>query len=212
MKNTPLLLFVILLQSCGLFQKILPRPDEYSLNESTRQSETIAGLNISNIDSVEYKADNSLLLHSGATIALATYLNTNFTGDFTVNVQKGSGLKFSFRTTSNNFKDSQGITFNYTTAGSWLEENGNVIAKFDMVRAIVGEAERIQITNTGKQYIVQVGCNIIYKGTTDTPATEYILASTFSGSRVLLTGIDFIPIRRADKRNTPQARAERVRW
>ncbi|MBI3258056.1 MAG: hypothetical protein HYZ54_01020 [Ignavibacteriae bacterium] len=212
MRTIPLLILAFLFQSCGLLQQVLPKPDEFSLNQSTRQTVVIAAMNMSHIDSVEEKGDNSLLIHGSTTVAMATDFYTNFTGDFTVNIQKGTGVKFSYRTTSNNFKSTTGISFNYTVSGSWIEENGQVIAKFDTVNAVVGETERIQIINLGKQYSVQVGCNVIYRGTTSLPATEYILAGTFPESHVLLTGMDFIPIRRADDRNTPEKRAERVRW
>lgn len=205
-----ILAFVV--QSCGVLQSILPEPYNFYFNRDNRQGVYCVGENLSELDSVEQIGDNALLMYSGAKVAMASYLVTNFTGDFTVNIQEGKGLRINFRTTSENFNSIPGLAFVYSTSGSWIEENSTIVARLDTVKAITEFPERIQITNLGKQYSIQVGCTVVYRGTTELPATEYMLPSTLSGSTVVISGIDFVPIRRADKRNTPESRAERMRW
>ncbi len=207
------LILTLSLSSCELLKNFLPEPDQYRFNRGRSTPGTVfGGLNISEIDSVEQTGNNAILLHSGGAIGLRVNPVTDFIGDFTVNIKEGRGVKFTFRTTTHDITSISGITFNYTGSGSWIEENGQTIARLDTVRAIIGQQERIQISNEGKLYTVQVGCTVIYRGKTNLPATEYIIPSTFSGSTVLLTGMDLITIRSADTRNTPKARAERERW
>lgn len=207
------LILTLLLPSCEALKNFIPEPDQYRFNRGRSTPGTVfSGLTISEIDSVEQTGNNAILLYSGGVIGLRVNPVTNFTGDFTVNIKEGRGVKFTFRTTTHDIKTIPGITFNYTDSGSWVEENGQTIARFDTVQAIIGQEERVQISNEGKQYTIQVGCNVIYRGKTNLPATEYIIPSTFSGSTALLTGMDLITIRSADTRNTPKARAERERW
>ncbi|MBS1538888.1 MAG: hypothetical protein JST20_14215 [Bacteroidetes bacterium] len=206
------IIFALAFQSCGVLQSFLPEPYNYYFNRDNRQGVYCVGENLSELDSAEQIADNAVLMYSGATVAMASNLATNFVGDFTVNIKKGNGLRINYRTTSENYKSIPGLAFIYSTSGSWIEENGSIIAQLDSIKAITEQPERIQITNLGKKYSIQVGCDIVYRGITELPATEYMIPSTLSGSTVVVSGIDFVPIRRADKRNTPESRAERIHW
>ncbi len=207
-----LILTALTLDSCRLFTLALPAPDQFKFNRELRTATFIVGQNYSDIDSVTQTGDNALLMRSGVTVALAADKMTNFVSDMTVVLLRGEGLKLHFRTTSENFPTDKGIAFVYTKNGSWLEENNAIIARFDSIRALANDSERVIITNLGQKYTIQVGCRTIYRGSTLLNATEYIIPVTLPDTRVLLTGIDFISVRNADPRNTPKKREERIRW
>ncbi|MBK9248756.1 MAG: hypothetical protein IPM69_11715 [Ignavibacteria bacterium] len=68
------------------------------------------------------------------------------------------------------------------------------------------------ITNWGRNYTIQVGCTIVYYGTSTLPTTEFVMTESLPSSIVTLSSIDFITIHKARENNTPKARAEREVW
>lgn len=210
MSKTRLILYCFLISTMGLWAC---NPDQFYLN-STRNSigTYIYGQKLTSIDSVEDTADNAFIINDGGQAALSSDLNTDFIADFTVSITQGNGARFRFRTTKHTLSEGRELAFVYSTTGSRVESNGTVIATLDTVRALANTPERVIITNWGRKYTIQVGCNIVYYGTSTLPTTEFVITESLPSSTVYLSGIDFIPIHKASDSNTPKARAEREVW
>lgn len=179
----------------SIFNSILPQPDVFYLNRWNISGQLAVVHNLSPIDSVRQTADNTLYLHSGSTVAISTDKITDFAGDFSVTLPRGGGIRLAFRTVEHFYETEKGIAFVFTTNGSYIEENGREIARIDTIRAVPGLQTRIFIINEGRKYRVQAGCNVIYRGETDLPTTEYIIAVPLPNSDAELAGIDMYPIR-----------------
>lgn len=184
-----------MLGGCTIIESILPHPDQFVLNRWNFVAQMLYVQNMSPLDSVEQTADNTLLLHSGSTAAIAADRLTDFAADFSITLTRGTGVRLATRTVEHFYKEEKGIAFVYTTTGSFIEENGREVAQIDSVRAIPGQQARVFIINEGKKYSVQVGCNVVYRGETSLPSTEYVIAQPLASSAVELAGIDFIPVR-----------------
>lgn len=189
------LTLAIVFSGCSIIESILPHPDQFVLNRWNFAAQMLYVQNMSPIDSVEQTADNTLLLHSGSTAAIAADRLTDFAADFSITITRGTGVRLATRTVEHFYKEEKGIAFVYTTSGSFIEENEREVARIDSVRAIIGQQARIFIINEGKKYRVQVGCNVVYRGETSLPSTEYVIAQPLAASKVELAGIDFIPVR-----------------
>ncbi|MFN8358790.1 MAG: hypothetical protein U0264_02645 [Candidatus Kapaibacterium sp.] len=188
-------------------------PDQFFLNANRESHGTyIFCEKLASIDSVERTADNAMIIYDGGKVALSSDLNTDFIADYTVSVDEGQGVRFRFRTTKHDLPDGRELAFVYSTTGARVEAAGVTIATLDTVRAALHTPERVIISNWSNRYTIQVGCSIVYYGTSSLPTTEFSFAETLPGSTVSLSGIDFIPLRRAREINTPQARAEREVW
>lgn len=218
MKNYLLipLLLAMFLSGCSIFKGFFPPPDEFYLNQyrgyDGMYATYIFGQKLTSIDSVEDTANNAFTIYSGGQAALSSDLNTDFIADFTVSITEGNGARFRFRTTKHTLSEGRDLAFVYSTTGSRVEANGTVIATLDTVRALANTPERVIITNWGRKFTIQVGCNIVYYGSSTLPTTEFIITETLPSSTVSLSGIDFIPLHRANEINTPKARAEREVW
>ncbi len=183
------------LSGCSIMNALLPQPDVFYINRWNFSGRFAVAHNMSALDSVQQIADNSLLLHSGATVAIASEKLTDFEGDFSITLSRGSGLRLATRTVEHFYATEKGIAFVYAANGSYIEENGKEIARIDSVRAVLGQQARILILNEGKKYSVQVGCDIIYRGETSLPSTEYVIAEPLPGTKAEIAAIDFYPIR-----------------
>jgi len=201
---------------CAIYKGLFPPPDEFFLNQFRGSDGVYAtyifGQKLTSIDSVEDTANNAFIIYDGGQAALSSDLNTDFIADFTVNITQGNGARFRFRTTKHTLSEGRELAFVYSTTGSRVESNGTVIATLDTVRALANTPERVIITNWGRKYTIQVGCNIVYYGTSTLPTTEFVITESLPSSTVYLSGIDFIPIHKASDSNTPKARAEREVW
>lgn len=188
-------ILAVVVQGCSIIVSLLPQPDRYVINRWNFAGQLAVAHNMSPLDSIRQTADNTLFLHSGGTVAIASEKLTNFAGDFSITLRRGAGVRLATRTVEEFYSTEKGIAFVYTTDGSYIEENGRVIARLDSVRAVRGLQSRVFIINEGKKYRVHIGCNIVYRGETSLPATEYVIAQSLPESDVELAGLDFIPVR-----------------
>ncbi len=179
----------------SVLNSILPQPDVFYLNRWNISGQFAVAHNLSPLDSVSQTAENTLFLNSGSTVTISLEKITDFVSDFSVTLPRGGGIRLATRTVKRFYETEKGIAFVFTTNGSYIEENGREIARIDTIRAVPGLQTRLLIINEGKKYRVQVGCNVIFRGETDLPATEYIIAQPLPNSDAEIAGIDMYPIR-----------------
>ncbi len=167
-------------------------PDMFILN--INRDYQIEGLNMSTLNSLEVVRDNGLLLHPGGLISLRSPLVTQVNADFTVELLKGEGLRFSFRTVSNDYPNRPAIKFDYTGKKCTVWENDKVISEVDTVKANYQGPSRIRIQNDGPLMNIMVDCDTVYYGKTDLPCTEYVIIEAMESADAIIYGIDFSEI------------------
>lgn len=185
-KISILILLLFLLYSCTPYNFALKRFSEIP----------IFGLIMSDLGSVEIpsKYSGSIILKENARVALAISNQTQFISYFNVNIEKGAGLIFSFRTISNSFESHPSIQFKYDTYGSYIYNNKKLINSIDSIKAQIGKQKLISISNNGEYYQVTVDCDTVYKGRTKLPATEYVIIESLEGTKAYISGIEFAEI------------------
>jgi hypothetical protein len=179
-------LILLALASCA--------PDEFLLNKGLYENQ-VNGLKMTSIDDVDVVNDNSIFIRNSGIVALTLAEKTQLIFDVTVDLQSGDGLRFAFRTVSDNYATHPGIFFDFTTSGSRVRENQTTLAAVDSVRAKIGQLSRIRIFNDGKIFTILADCDTVYYGRTELPATEYLIIESLRGSEALIKGISFADIR-----------------
>ncbi len=183
----------ILIAALALFLLNSCQPDTYFLNRKVAEY-MISGEILSHIDSVEKSGENAVLIHSGGITSLRVLKITQLIADFTIEASNGKGIRFAFRTNSNDYPEHNAIRFDYTTEGSSVFENNSLLARVDSVKLTHYEPVRLKIYNDGIYYKILVDCDTVYKGSTMLPATEYVIIESLGGTEALLSGIDFAEI------------------
>jgi hypothetical protein len=186
MKHVYIIALLLALTSCA--------PDLFTLNRGIYNSR-IYGLKMTSLDDVEVVNDNSIIIRNNGIAALAIAEKTQFEADLTVKLLSGHGLRFAFRTVSDNYSVHPAIFFDYTTDGSNVRENDHALAAVDSVKAKINQPSRIKIINDGKVFTILADCDTVYLGRTEIPATEYIIIESLRSSEALLSGINFADIR-----------------
>ncbi|MFH1050277.1 MAG: hypothetical protein V1779_05020 [bacterium] len=168
-------------------------PDIFYLNRNVSETEEISGFIIGSLDSVEQFAKNGMMLYSGSMIDM--YCNeipiTQFQADFTTELNRGSGLSFSFRTIIDHFELHPNITFEYSTNGCKVFDSGKLLTNVDSIKAEINKPARIIIENYGKLFNIVVDCDTVFYGRTELHATQHMILKPFPGSDIRLTGIRF---------------------
>lgn len=180
-----ILLAIILLYSC------VP-PDIFMLNK--RSEDRIDGFIVSKLDSVELVKDNAIMIHDGGIASLKLTGITQLKFDVTMLVEKGDGVKFSFRTVKHNYPNNPSISFVFSPSGSKVRDNNIIVADVDSVKLEYEKLHRIIIKNDGNLVRVKVDCDEIYVGKTELLATEYLIVESLSGTSAFLSGINFADI------------------
>lgn len=177
------ILVIIIHSSCS--------PDRYKLMFDTR--EFIHGYKMNSLDSTEKINENSIQLYSGGMTALRLFDVTQLYADFTVNITGGDGVSFFFRTTKHDFEQENktGITFDYTRDGCYIRDSGELVAEVDSVKMMYSVPARVKIKNDGRNYLITVDCDTVYRGHTRNWATEYVIVRAMNESNVRLSGIHF---------------------
>jgi hypothetical protein len=161
---------------------------------NTTDSYPIEGLIMCNPDSIDIAHDNAITLFPESRIALRISELTQFVGDFTVEIQAGSGVQFAFRTIADHFADQPKVTFDYTTDGCIVRENDRILTRCDSIRARHNEPMRMKIENYGKAFRITVDCDTVYYGYTNLRGSEYVIISTLNKSAAFVSGIVFAEI------------------
>jgi len=169
-------------------------PDRFTLNEL--EGITIYGLIMSGLETADKPDEFSNALHllPNARIALAASYLTQSESRFTVEMTKGSGLKFSIRTISDNFDTHPRIQFLYDSFGSTIYENERKIIAVDSIKATAMDKKLIILSNYGDYYTITVDCDTVITGRTKLPATEYVIIETLDDTEVFISGIKFAEI------------------
>jgi hypothetical protein len=158
---------------------------------NTRDSYPIEGLIMGEIDSVDISHDNALTMFPKSQIALRIRDLTQFTGDFTITLEKGSGIQFAFRTIADHFAEQPKITFDYTTDGCIVRENDRILTVCDSIKAKQNEATNLKIMNYGKSFRISVECDTVYLGYTELKGSEYIIISPLKNTTAFISGVEF---------------------
>ncbi len=168
-------------------------PNQFFLNADRPELLRISGLKIGDLDSINVNTTNSFYIYAGGRADLRCYNPgvTQLSTDFTTELLNGKGLRFSFRTVTDKFEQHPSISFDYTTNGCIVKENGAIISQVDSIKAEINKPARIIIENYGKLYNIIVDCDTVYYGKTEIPATEYCIIQTIEKTNAKLSGIEF---------------------
>lgn len=175
-----------------LFYSCAP-PDAFILNR--KEPVQIYGLIMSGLETVEQVRDNALYLLPDAMVALKAEEKTQLATDFTVELRDGDGIRFAFRTISDNYEKQNKITFDYTINGCLVKENEKIITKVDSIRAVLNDQKLIRILNEGNTYSITVDCDTVIKARTKLLATEYVIIKALNRTEAVLSGIDFADVK-----------------
>jgi hypothetical protein len=186
------LLFLLLAISSLLYYSCAP-PDAFLLNR--KEPVQILGLIMSDLESVEQVRDNALYLFPNAMVALKSEDITQLATDFTVELREGNGIRFAFRTISDNFEKQNKIIFDYTLNGCIVKENDILITKVDSIKAVFNEQKLIRVLNEGKTYSITVDCDTVVKARTSLLTTEYFIIQSLGNTEAVLSGIDFADVK-----------------
>jgi len=181
MKKISIISILIIIFSSGC------TPDRFVLNRA--QDYPILGYIMTGLDDVRVVNDNSLFLYPSGRVSLSTTGMTQFIGNFSVELRKGNGVRFYFRTVSSQFDRQPFISLEYTTKGCIVNDNNTSKTLIDSVAASIHKPELIKVVNDGKFIRIFVGCAEIYNKATTLPATEYIIVEAMPQSEVFLYGL-----------------------
>jgi len=164
-------------------------PDQYRLNESAEYP--IAGLIMSDLDSVMKLKGNEIMLYPGGLTALRSEGMTQLHADISTQIISGEGITMYFRTVSDKMEQKNYIRFNYSTNGCKVFENKDLLVSVDSIKAKIGQLARVQIRNDGVIYTITVDCDTVIRYRTNLPATEYLILSSMKNSKIKISGINF---------------------
>jgi hypothetical protein len=163
--------------------------EKFVLNRSA--SNAIEGKIIGNIDSVNISHENAFSLLGNGQVALKVPELTQFTGDFTVELERGEGLQFIFRTLADKFNQRPRIIFDYKLNGCKVMQNDSLITVVDSINANSTEAKLIKIENYAGSFKITVDCDTVFYGKTNLECTEYIIIKSLNNSKAFISGINF---------------------
>jgi hypothetical protein len=186
--KTKILIFIV-----SFFVLTACKPDMFYLNENKFDKEAITGFKVCPLDSVEVLAGNAFIMYSGSLVDMCCneIPITQFRADFTANIVRGTGLRFSFRTIIDSYETHPNISFDYTLDGCNVYENNKLLVRVDSIKAVLNQPTRILIENYGKLYNIVVDCDTVFYGSTNLPATQHMILKTLENSDIRLSGIDF---------------------
>jgi len=168
-------------------------PDQFMLNK--QNDRPLYGFIMSDLDSVQKTADNELRLHGGGIAAVRAEEITQLDADMTVKIISGDGLRFSFRTVSNEYDTNPGISFDFTPNGCTVKEKDKLLTSVDSIKAKPGSRSRIHIKNDGIHFFITVDCDTVIHSTTNLCSTEYIILKSLYSTEALVSSINFSSIR-----------------
>jgi hypothetical protein len=172
------------------------QPDKFSLNK--HEAYPIGGLIIGNLDSVDVFGRNAFRLYPGGAVAIRVTSLTQFSSDFTIELEKGTGVRFSVRTVSNNFENHPSLTLDLRKDGYIIGGFGKTNQQSDSIKLEPNSPMRLFLENDGKFIIIKTDCSLIYKNPEELPSTEYLVIESIDDSQVKFTGIEFVYVHEND--------------
>jgi hypothetical protein len=175
------IILILFISSC--------QPDKFSLNK--HEAYPVSGLIIGNIDGVDVFGRNALRLFPGGAVAIRVTSLTQFSADFTLELEKGIGVRFSMRSVSNNFENHPSLTIDLKNDGYIIGAYDKSSQQSDTVRLEPNSPLRLIVENDGKSIIVKTDCSLIYKNPDVLPSTEFLVIEPINDSQVKVSGIEF---------------------
>lgn len=165
-------------------------PDRFTLNK--RIGANLIGCKIlSDIDNVKKTGDNSVLILPNGILAMKVLGMTQHESDFTVNLLKGNGIKFAYRTVEHNRDIHSSLIIHLTNDKIAItDQSGSLIAENNNYGLSVNTKYRFRVVNKGKNLKIYLDCDEVLNVSTKIPATEYILIETINDTKAELSGID----------------------
>lgn len=163
--------------------------EEFYLNKLHEKH--LSGFVLGSLDSIAVTHDNAMTLFSDELVALRQVDITQFTGDFTVELKRGDSLSFSFRTIADHFAQQPKLTYSFTTTGSTVWQNGQMIAQVDSVKLKRNEKYRLKIHNYANYFCITVDCDTVLYSRTNLDLSEFIIIRTFNATEASISGINF---------------------
>lgn len=165
-------------------------PDQFKLHRGS--PDEIRGLIMTPYGSVDvYQYENRIEMGEHAALAMRSDPMTQYEADITTILKNGSGVRFAFRTVCNEYANRPSMALEFTTSGCRIIERGEIIRTVDSVKALPNKPYRVKIKNEGDLVKVRIDCDDIYIGTSELPATEYIIVETIGKSEAELKAIHF---------------------
>ena len=192
LKTSSLLITVAFcLHGCGIVPALLPDPYFFRLNRLST-SPILACYNLSQIDSVDIIADNSVKIFKGGKVAFALPEVADHIADFTITPSNGSEFSLVCRTTPRELKEHRGLEFLFLKGSIDVVENGKKIDEIKNVFCSKGITERIILVNDASELSLQVGCTVVYRGKTHIPGSEYVVLQSHNDTELKVQAISLI--------------------
>ena len=177
MKKIILILLATILTSCA--------SDYYALNKYRNLAlPTLVGYRGDNPLSVSLIADDALLIEENSSTAIREYGVTQYDKSFILKKVKGDYLKLTERTSPLEKDTSIGLKFIFTDNGAQVYENNSLIGSNSNILLRNNEKHIFRITQDGDYTTFIVDCDTLTKHKSSTPASEYTLFQTGTGTEV----------------------------
>ena len=150
---------------------------------------------LSPLETVLINYENGYVMGEKGKVALSVPRVTDFRLLMNAMVQQGDGVRIVLRKTIHQELQLPGVTLDYTTKGITIKDGERIVMQTDTIKAVPGTDELIKIDSEGKTIRIEIGCSKPCIFTTESLGTEYVITSSLPGSRVALTGLEFIPTR-----------------
>ena len=162
-------------------------PDRFLIRHSNEAP--IDGFIMQNIDSVDVRIDQSIIISSGGVIAVRKIPLTEQNFDMTIELLEGTGADFYFKTAIDKFKEHPNLMLNLNTSSTELFENNNLITKVDSIKLIQKTKGRLHIRNTGNRFLITYNCDTVKYGTTKVENSEFLIIKPHESSKLKLGNI-----------------------
>lgn len=198
-----------ILSGCGVIPSVLPNPYTYQLNKYTPK-QYLGCINISHIDSVEQTADNSMRIFKGGALAFALNEAADHITDIVITPTSGKNFTIGFRSTPHDYLHNKGLEFTVDEKEILIKEHGKIIDKKQFAGLQEKKQARFIIMNDAAEYSLQIDCDIVYRGKTKLPGTEYCFLTAVGETELHAQAITMTNIRLTKPSLTLEKLAEQI--
>jgi hypothetical protein len=150
--------------------------------------DTYNGTILSSYDAVEV-TKTGIVIKPGGRLAIKTPYVTQVLAQMEVTILEGSGMNAYLRTVANRFDTTHGIAFRYAVDGCQIRlADGRVVPLYYNAET---EKQTVSFYHEASLLTISVGCQRLYEGESELPATEYLILETLPGSTIEIRTINF---------------------
>lgn len=135
------------------------------------------------------KTTRGILLKPGARLAIRTPFVTQVLAQMDVAILEGSGMTAYLRTVPHGFDATRGVAFRYAVDGCQIRLPGG--RQIPLHYNADTAQQTLSFYHEAALLTVAAGCQRLYEGESELPATEYLILESLPDSRVEIRSIKF---------------------